>query len=124
MIRRPPRSTLFPYTTLFRSLVADDQDVFFDIAQHSRDDSAELRERLAAESVGADGEQVVLPSRRADQAGGGVLILGDESSVFAEFDVAADFVAAVVACRAIGIEADQPRQASRAAVHLVDDLLV
>src|SRR3970282_2772497 len=24
MIRRPPRSTLFPYTTLFRSLSADD----------------------------------------------------------------------------------------------------
>src|SRR5258706_16214382 len=24
MIRRPPRSTLFPYTTLFRSLCADD----------------------------------------------------------------------------------------------------
>src|SRR5258707_13770581 len=24
MIRRPPRSTLFPYTTLFRSLVRDD----------------------------------------------------------------------------------------------------
>src|SRR5882724_5586074 len=24
MIRRPPRSTLFPYTTLFRSLAADD----------------------------------------------------------------------------------------------------
>src|SRR2546430_13306962 len=27
MIRRPPRSTLFPYTTLFRSLVVDDQDL-------------------------------------------------------------------------------------------------
>src|SRR5687768_18622909 len=26
MIRRPPRSTLFPYTTLFRSGVADDPD--------------------------------------------------------------------------------------------------
>src|SRR2546422_5156932 len=25
MIRRPPRSTLFPYTTLFRSLVADER---------------------------------------------------------------------------------------------------
>src|SRR5690349_21915778 len=25
MIRRPPRSTLFPYTTLFRSLVLDHQ---------------------------------------------------------------------------------------------------
>src|SRR2546429_5046840 len=24
MIRRPPRSTLFPYTTLFRSIFADD----------------------------------------------------------------------------------------------------
>src|SRR5258708_15040916 len=24
MIRRPPRSTLFPYTTLFRSVVVDD----------------------------------------------------------------------------------------------------
>src|SRR5256885_5624830 len=24
MIRRPPRSTLFPYTTLFRSLIAND----------------------------------------------------------------------------------------------------
>src|SRR3989442_8539138 len=27
MIRRPPRSTLFPYTTLFRSDVADAQDM-------------------------------------------------------------------------------------------------
>src|SRR2546422_3177856 len=26
MIRRPPRSTLFPYTTLFRSLLGDDVD--------------------------------------------------------------------------------------------------
>src|SRR6266704_5826417 len=26
MIRRPPRSTLFPYTTLFRSLCADQPD--------------------------------------------------------------------------------------------------
>src|SRR3712207_7697757 len=28
MIRRPPRSTLFPYTTLFRSL-ADDKNTFY-----------------------------------------------------------------------------------------------
>src|SRR3712207_7309103 len=27
MIRRPPRSTLFPYTTLFRSEPVDDRDV-------------------------------------------------------------------------------------------------
>src|SRR3712207_8503999 len=30
MIRRPPRSTLFPYTTLFRSVVAS--DAFFPFA--------------------------------------------------------------------------------------------
>src|SRR3712207_9200169 len=28
MIRRPPRSTLFPYTTLFRSPFADMEDMF------------------------------------------------------------------------------------------------
>src|SRR3712207_8453520 len=28
MIRRPPRSTLFPYTTLFRSIRVDDQAQF------------------------------------------------------------------------------------------------
>src|SRR3989449_4717167 len=27
MIRRPPRSTLFPYTTLFRSLAAPDREL-------------------------------------------------------------------------------------------------
>src|SRR5256885_2405025 len=33
MIRRPPRSTLFPYTTLFRSLVlASDNEVFNEVA--------------------------------------------------------------------------------------------
>src|SRR3712207_8982951 len=29
MIRRPPRSTLFPYTTLFRSVNVDDSDIVF-----------------------------------------------------------------------------------------------
>src|ERR1039457_1533928 len=29
MIRRPPRSTLFPYTTLFRSVAGVDPDVAF-----------------------------------------------------------------------------------------------
>src|SRR5256885_15702420 len=28
MIRRPPRSTLFPYTTLFRSILANDRLVY------------------------------------------------------------------------------------------------
>src|SRR5256886_17005773 len=35
MIRRPPRSTLFPYTTLFRSLHVD-ADLFPHLARHRR----------------------------------------------------------------------------------------
>src|SRR2546422_4592288 len=35
MIRRPPRSTLFPYTTLFRSLAAADRARDLD-ARHTR----------------------------------------------------------------------------------------
>src|SRR3712207_7362100 len=33
MIRRPPRSTLFPYTTLFRSLITHEMAVIRSIAQ-------------------------------------------------------------------------------------------
>src|SRR3712207_7825383 len=32
MIRRPPRSTLFPYTTLFRSFASEDAQQFADTA--------------------------------------------------------------------------------------------
>src|SRR5258708_27513178 len=67
MIRRPPRSTLFPYTTLFRSLVRFDrlllaalllvrlgdaaQRCF--VARRHRERSAEVRER-ARELLGVD----------------------------------------------------------------------
>src|SRR3712207_7093527 len=45
MIRRPPRSTLFPYTTLFRSIPEDDA------AEHGRDPlrAGELRSLIAEE---------------------------------------------------------------------------
>src|SRR2546430_10224376 len=36
MIRRPPRSTLFPYTTLFRSIEADDPVAEADQLGHLR----------------------------------------------------------------------------------------
>src|SRR5687768_18080589 len=51
MIRRPPRSTLFPYTTLFRSLVR--------AAEGDRDDA------LAAQVLGARaGEHPLEPRER------------------------------------------------------------
>src|SRR3712207_8971312 len=46
MIRRPPRSTLFPYTTLFRSVVERGVDPL-----HARLDG-EQRERVEADHVG------------------------------------------------------------------------
>src|SRR2546425_8833971 len=36
MIRRPPRSTLFPYTTLFRSPLADPVEVELLVERHRR----------------------------------------------------------------------------------------
>src|SRR2546422_2771431 len=48
MIRRPPRSTLFPYTTLFRS-AGDDRDVEGIEAQHLGDDDGEDRIRSLAD---------------------------------------------------------------------------
>src|SRR3712207_8138346 len=41
MIRRPPRSTLFPYTTLFRSQGADHRHE--DVADEGLDDAPERR---------------------------------------------------------------------------------
>src|SRR5690348_17637557 len=37
MIRRPPRSTLFPYTTLFRSRSVEREQLAHDEAAHDRD---------------------------------------------------------------------------------------
>src|SRR3712207_8198337 len=45
MIRRPPRSTLFPYTTLFRSLICVSQD-----------------ERARGEAAGVRAATVVIPN--------------------------------------------------------------
>src|SRR2546425_9672441 len=43
MIRRPPRSTLFPYTTLFRSPVGDELPATESQLAHPGDDPRELR---------------------------------------------------------------------------------
>src|SRR2546429_1917708 len=56
MIRRPPRSTLFPYTTLFRSIVV--------VAQRLQPHG----DRLLQRRRGADGQEVV---HLADRIAGG-----------------------------------------------------
>src|SRR5256885_8460976 len=57
MIRRPPRSTLFPYTTLFRSFAHQDE-VELD-ARHARRKGGQARGIGAAQARGAH-EQVDL----------------------------------------------------------------
>src|SRR3712207_8151254 len=47
MIRRPPRSTLFPYTTLFRSLDADLRGVL-DLVRRSAEDLRQAGRRHRA----------------------------------------------------------------------------
>src|SRR3712207_6966266 len=53
MIRRPPRSTLFPYTTLFRSALGlDDGDRLAVVLGHPLDDPLGHRAELALGAVG------------------------------------------------------------------------
>src|SRR3712207_7876410 len=53
MMRRPPRSTLFPYTTLFRSLPAE-------LVQYRpRADADPDRPERGGDRLGADGDAVV-----------------------------------------------------------------
>src|SRR5437667_6371723 len=67
MIRRPPRSTLFPYTTLFRS------GRFFELgrvegtrrAEPERGTRVGLRERYAGEDVAAGAAATSSPDRKS-----------------------------------------------------------
>src|SRR3712207_8255895 len=54
MIRRPPRSTLFPYTTLFRSVLRG-EDVVEALARgHKRAAVRGVAQRLVARRIGCD----------------------------------------------------------------------
>src|SRR2546426_5004810 len=65
MIRRPPRSTLFPYTTLLRSPEAGGQGVLMDArhVQHAQTP----RDGFAAEFVGRFQKRFLLPVRGTAQ---------------------------------------------------------
>src|SRR5256885_9745702 len=66
MIRRPPRSTLFPYTTLFRSHRGNDAERDGDRdGQEGRDDRELERERKARQDLVDD--RTAGPERRTDR---------------------------------------------------------
>src|SRR2546426_11295509 len=53
MIRRPPRSTLFPYTTLFRSVLEGEDFLFGAHFQTSLNGASSLQSAVAPESLTA-----------------------------------------------------------------------
>src|SRR3989449_10798787 len=67
MIRRPPRSTLFPYTTLFRSR-ADVPAVGLDRCEQ---DQGDLRPRRADDHAAEGGDGQASPDHGGSHAGGG-----------------------------------------------------
>src|SRR5207249_11468975 len=73
LLRRPPRSTLFPYTTLFRSLVGGVLGVAAGVADGGRDDPLQLLEgRLhAPEAPAGEGRRGALlrPGGRPTERG-------------------------------------------------------
>src|SRR2546426_9375438 len=64
MIRRPPRSTLFPYTTLFRSRALAEARAALELDRGRRDLLEEVAE-LSEEVGDAAGAEAALKTRRA-----------------------------------------------------------
>src|SRR3712207_8271841 len=65
MIRRPPRSTLFPYTTLFRSVVIEDYEFCRSVAEE-RPHAPGFAEALQWVGVQADRKSTRLNSSHAN----------------------------------------------------------
>src|SRR5256885_12258643 len=71
MIRRPPRSTLFPYTTLFRSQVTDAYGITWTLATHKQD--------LTPEQI-AEGQKQFAAQMKAKMQGQPGMSCGSSSS--------------------------------------------
>src|SRR2546425_8835544 len=65
MIRRPPRSTLFPYTTLFRSI--DQHDVGVPIAAYGAWGPLQRTRRRVVEGVDGSGIEVQVIGIRSEE---------------------------------------------------------
>src|SRR5256885_7047974 len=68
MIRRPPRSTLFPYTTLFRSVTVEPES---QEQREPRQDGARVQACSAAEQTRADPPASAFAASPQDEPRGG-----------------------------------------------------
>src|SRR3712207_7257309 len=69
MIRRPPRSTLFPYTTLFRSAGARVVRVHVEHAPARREAARRLRRRVAEPVVAVPDDRALARARVDEDEG-------------------------------------------------------
>src|SRR3712207_7828305 len=71
MIRRPPRSTLFPYTTLFRSVAADMLRDAYDSGRDNKEDVKrdlqQGRERAEQKAQQAKSQAATTPTTNQDR---------------------------------------------------------
>src|SRR2546426_1709838 len=75
MIRRPPRSTLFPYTTLFRSVVDKDNTTIVEGAGNTKEIQGRIKQiRAQIEETTSDYDKEKLQERLAKLAGGVAVI--------------------------------------------------
>src|SRR3712207_9204124 len=70
MIRRPPRSTLFPYTTLFRS---SREDVTLDALEHVAVRARRPVQLLRVDGVEVVGERRGIVAQERDDVGAGLV---------------------------------------------------
>src|SRR3989454_5688741 len=76
MIRRPPRSTLFPYTTLFRSVGLDDSEVEV-LGREEVDGAARERGAALVQLASVDGRAHVArdPDRKSTRLNSSHLVI-------------------------------------------------
>src|SRR5256885_9266277 len=70
MIRRPPRSTLFPYTTLFRSFEIQDSEI-----EHSLQAGRESHAKRATAAARATTRDRVEPDRKSTRLNSSHLVI-------------------------------------------------
>src|SRR5690554_7396840 len=73
MIRRPPRSTLFPYTTLFRSQTTGEK-LTVDLRKHMEEYPISILEHRIVEKVEVDGNEKIVHVKGGERFATGALI--------------------------------------------------
>src|SRR2546422_5955545 len=71
MIRRPPRSTLFPYTTLFRSPMQSQWFVIHTLSGQEQKVKENIEKRLKTEEMGEYIKEVLVPMEKVAEVRSG-----------------------------------------------------